>query len=292
MRSWRPSEWFRAGTNPFRPGRMPCPGAPPKTGDRLEAADALELVRRAREQSKTLPVLRTRMEALFRGRRCCLIGSAPGGTVPPRRPGDRFLCVNGSVSTAVALGVPMPDLTAITGYATHSKRAVPSGYAQAWRGRRTGELVFVSNGDTEDHARELFAEVDFKFGRFTALTAYERAAILGDATGLELGLGPRDQRVSMGIFAAVLALWGGRRRTRVLRGFAARGAQPPRRRHASPPCAGRHPVLRAPARPGDPRQRHLPRIAADVRPAAARLRRGRGGAGSSSSYINIDIFKK
>ena len=182
----------------YRPGR-----------DRLAAPDGPELARLAQEQSPVLPVLRKRLESLLQHRRCCIIGSAPGGTLPAKRPGDRFICVNGSVHAAGTLGIPQPDLTAITGYATHPKLVNLMGSLTAWHARKTTELVFVANGDSERHARDLFAQAGFGFDHFTSLTPWERAAIIRDATGLDLGLGPRDKRISMGSFAVTLAIWGG-----------------------------------------------------------------------------------
>lgn len=202
---WPRMEVVRAGLRRLLPQRAP----PRPSGDPLAAPHAPELVRQASEQSPVLPALRARMQSLFRGRRCCIIGSAPGGTLPARHPGDRVLCANGSVHAAAQLGVPEPDLTAITGFATHPKLVHALDNRTAWRGRRTRELVFVANGETEDNARKLFAETGFSYGCFTTLTPWERAAIIREAIGLDLGLGPRDDRISMGGFAATLALWGG-----------------------------------------------------------------------------------
>jgi hypothetical protein len=188
---------------------LPQPPSPRPSGDRLAAPDGPELVRQARAQSVVLPVLRDRLATLFRDRRCVIIGSAPKAALPLRQSGDRFLCANGSVHAAGALGVPEPDLTAITGFATHPKLVNHLDNRSAWRGRKTKELVFVANGDTEANARKLFAETGFTYGGFTTLSPWERAAIILEATGLDLGLGPRDERMSMGAFAATLAIWGG-----------------------------------------------------------------------------------
>ncbi len=188
----------------------------------IETEDARARVQAARDQSKTLPVLRERLRAHFKGTRCCVIGAAPELVAPPIRPGDRYICANGSARSAAELGVDPVDLTAITGYATHMITPLSKSNRTAWRGRRTRELVFIDNGDSEAHARRIFDEVDFRYDRFTGLTIYERAAIIEDVAGHELAVGPRDDRVSMGVVAAILALWGEAKEL-VLCGFSLQG---------------------------------------------------------------------
>lgn len=175
----------------------------------IETGDAHHLVTAARDRSPTLPVLRERLRARFNGARCCVIGAAPELIPPPTRPGDRFLCANGSTRSAAELGVNHVDLTAVTGYATHMLTPLSKSNRAAWQGKRTTELIFIANGDSERHARRIFDEVGFLHDHFTALTIYERAAIIGDVVGDDLAVGPRDDRVSMGVFAAILAVWAG-----------------------------------------------------------------------------------
>jgi hypothetical protein len=190
----------------FGKGTQPEQG---KGRDQLEMPEAVERVRRQRTQSATLPVLRARLRTRFSGARCIIIGSAPNLVAPPRRPGDCCLCANGSVQAALALGISEPDLTVITGHATNLSNAVSRANVKAWQGRQTSELVFIVNGDTEAHAQQLFADTGFGYRHFTALDIYERAVIIEDVTGIDAGVGARDDRISMGVFAAVLAMWGG-----------------------------------------------------------------------------------
>ena len=54
------------------------------------------------------------------------------------------------------------------------------------------------------------------------ITVDERAAIIDAVCGVPLGVGKRDDRISHGIFAAVLAIWGGATDV-VLAGFSMAG---------------------------------------------------------------------
>lgn len=204
-----------------RHGRA-VPYDPGKHVNRPASPDAAERVRVCRRQSATLPELQGRLRCLLDGARCCIIGSAPDIVAPPRGTVDRFACVNGSVRAAFEMGIQEPDLTTITGHATSMRDRVAQANTLSWRDRQTGELVFVENGDTVEHAKKLFAEARFRYRRFTPLSVYERAAIIEEVTGLPLGLGRRDDRISMGMFAAVLAIWGGAEEI-VLCGFSLQG---------------------------------------------------------------------
>jgi hypothetical protein len=76
-------------------------------------------------------------------------------------------------------------------------------------GLRTREIIFVQTVDSEAHAREVLEKVGFQYDRFTNVTTHERAAIIGEVCGAELGFGGRNHKVSNGIFAATLAAWAG-----------------------------------------------------------------------------------
>ena len=198
---------IRGGLAFLRPVKQ-TPRALKNWEDLLSRPEAVGQVRLHQEQSATLPALQVRLRARFEGTRCIIIGSAPGLVLPPPRPGDQHLCANGSIKAAFALGIDEPELTTITGHATNLLGTVSQANVQAWQGRKTGELIFVENGDTVEHARQMFADANFRFGHFTSLNAYERAAIIREVTGIDLGVGERDDRISMGAFAAVLAMWG------------------------------------------------------------------------------------
>jgi hypothetical protein len=160
-----------------------------------------------RAESVFLRDLRARFSESLQGSRCLVVGSAPNVVVPKPRSGDRCICVNGSPYAAKQGGIDKPDLTIITGNATalkneHSRATVP-----VWRGLQTREVLFVETGDRERHARSVLDGIDFRYDRFSKISKWERAAIIGDVCGVELGIGNYDERVSNGVFGAILALW-------------------------------------------------------------------------------------
>jgi hypothetical protein len=122
-------------------------------------------------------------------------------------PGDCCIGVNGSPYAARRLGLLDPKLTVISGYTTALKSAKSRATMPIWRGLRTDEVVFVDTGDSEEHARYVLDEAGFQYDRFTKVSKHERAAIMGEVCGIELGLGDHNERASNGVFAATLAAW-------------------------------------------------------------------------------------
>jgi hypothetical protein len=164
-------------------------------------------VARIRAESLVLRQLRTRFTAVFEGARCLIIGSAPEIVIPGPLQNDRHICVNGSPYVAKQGGIDTPDLTVITGDATalkndHSRATVP-----IWKGLQTRDQLFIETGDRARHARSVLDDVGFRYERFLAISKWERAAIIGEVCGVELGIGNYDERVSNGVFGAILALW-------------------------------------------------------------------------------------
>jgi hypothetical protein len=179
-------------------------------------------VAKIRAESAFLRELRERLSASLQGSRCAVVGSAPKVVVPKLEPGDRSICVNGSPYAAKQQGVDNPDLTIINGNTTSLKSEKSRATVSIWKGLRTREVLFVETGDRERHARSVLHGVGFHYDRFTRISKWERAAIIGEVCGVELGIGNYDERVSNGTFAAILAVWGGAREI-VMCGFSFRG---------------------------------------------------------------------
>jgi hypothetical protein len=203
----------------------------------LAKPDALARVLETRATSTFLPRLRAQLAERLQNTRCVVLGSAPRPAIALRRPGDRFLCVNGSGLAARQFGIHEPDLTLVTGYAGSGTSPISKATIEAWKGLRTSDLVLVAAGGGEELIRPLLAEVRFQFDRFTTIDVYERAAIIGEVCGEELGIGPYEERISNGIFVAVLAIWAGASEV-VLCWFSLQGghsyvAGPTPRHHAS-----------------------------------------------------------
>lgn len=188
----------------------------------MAKAKELRAVRRIRAQSSFLRGLRERLTSELSGSRCLVIGSASGVRVPATELGYRCICVNGSPYVAKRFGFAVPELTVISGYTTALKSEKSRATVPVWRGLQTEEVVFVETGDSEEHARAVLKEVGFQYAQFTKISKHERAAIIGEVCGVELGLGDHNDRVSNGMFAAMIAAWAGAREI-IMCGFSFKG---------------------------------------------------------------------
>jgi hypothetical protein len=165
-------------------------------------------VAKIRAESVFLRELRERLSVKLQGSRCLIVGSAPDVVIPKLQLGDRCICVNGSPYAAKHQGIDKPDLTIINGNTTSLKSEKSQATIAIWKGLQTREILFVETGDRERHARSVIERVGFRYDRFTKISKWERAAIIGEVCGVELGIGNYDERVSNGMFAAILAVWG------------------------------------------------------------------------------------
>lgn len=184
-----------------------------------ERWDRLE-VRLLGARSRRLSTIRKRWRAKFGGKRCLILGSAPGAILPARF--DACLCVNGSPWMAKQAGLAAPDLTVVARYAIDSKTPKSRSTLAALRDLATDELVYVPLGQSEAEARDIFGNAAFGFEALTLATRRERAIIIADASNSDIGSGDRDERVSNGIFAAAIAIWSGASEL-VLAGFSLKG---------------------------------------------------------------------
>ena len=150
-----------------------------------------------------------------------VLGSAPGAILPPRGHYDRLVCVNGSGSVAMRYGLT-PDATVIVGYLTGTDKGVSPASRKVLAGCFTDFLVFVSAGQKFEDGLATLQSSGFGYQRVREIDPLERAAIVETVCGQSLGLGPRDERVSNGMFATALAIWAGASRV-ILAGFSLQG---------------------------------------------------------------------
>jgi hypothetical protein len=175
----------------------------------LKSPDALDAVIALREGSRSaLTAIYDRLSPELKGKRCLVLGSAPDTRVP--RPGDydRCICINGSPFVAHASGIAV-DLVIMVGFTTAMKKDISALSIEKLKDLQARDLLFISAGDALEHALAVLESVDFRFQSYSQMNALERAAIVGELCIEELGLGQRDDRISNGVFAVVLALWCG-----------------------------------------------------------------------------------
>ena len=136
-----------------------------------------------------------------------VLGSSPHGPLPAQGEAP-LLSANGSQGL---LGTPSRpvDVAFLGGYTTRPRTAAIKASLEKLRGQSAGLLVFVAHGDRVASAREALAGIGFQYDSMVAIDPYERAAIIGATVEHNYGLGPRDSRISMGVFAMVCALWAG-----------------------------------------------------------------------------------
>jgi hypothetical protein len=168
-----------------------------------------------------LAELRAELSEVIGGKRCLVIGSAPGARIPDRSRFDVCVCVNGSPWTAARFGIPKPDLTVVSGHKTKVRDYdVALATLKAWQGLDTRMLLFVEVGDDASHARRIFAKTGFHYDVFRSIDSEGRTAIIRAACGDEMAAS--SARVSNGIFAAIAAMWAGAQEI-VFSGFSMKG---------------------------------------------------------------------
>lgn len=188
----------------------------------LRSDEALAEIRRLRTAGALDP-LREEMRAEFFGRRCLVVGSAPDVMLPADTAFDCIICVNGSSWILNRNGPPHPpEVTVVAGWSTRTNNQVRIETQRIWRGLETRLLLFVEAGATADEGRRVLDACGFRYDQFRSIDQLERAVIVGDVCGEELGWGKRDDRVSNGIFAAILAIWAGASEV-ILAGFSSAG---------------------------------------------------------------------
>ena len=194
------------GASTAVPSSMESLEAPPPGLDTPEALHHVQKLRRTREG---LDTLQATLASLLSGKHCLILGSAPNARLPEPHRFERCVCVNGSPRIAAGHGLN-PDLTVVAGYTTLPERDVSKQSLEQLGGLHTGKLLFISAGNDSDSARRVLNDSGFSFDEWLSINSLMRAAIAGEAAGAgEPGLGVRDERISNGVFALLIALWAG-----------------------------------------------------------------------------------
>lgn len=188
----------------------------------LKTRDAALAVEKLRDDRSQLDSLKRWMAEDLAGQDCLILGSAPEPVMPGARRYSKCVCINGSPWMAARHGI-VPDLTVVAGYTTLVEREVSRQSLGRLRGIGTRRLLFVTAGNEFEAGREVLRRHDFRSDSSHAVDPLIRAAVIEEVLeGSDLGLGKRDDRVSNGIFAVVLALWLGARKV-TLAGFSLAG---------------------------------------------------------------------
>ena len=186
-------------------------------------------------RSRRMRSLRRQWQSKFRGQRCLVLGSAPGAVIPAHC--NATICINGSVWAAHMASLPKPALTVMARYGVTGTTDKARKTLDILRGLATDELLYVSHGQPEAEIRQILHDAAFGFSRLELISRRERAIVLREISGRDFGQGERDERVSNGMFAVSIAIWGGAKEV-VLSGFSLEGghsyiASPTPRHHAA-----------------------------------------------------------
>jgi hypothetical protein len=178
--------------------------------------------RDSRGLNRNLLRLKAQLAPIFAGRRALVVGSAPNLVLPPSDRYDVVICVNGSGRPAFDLGVARPDLTVVGGYSTLPNNDVRLKTQIAWQGLETKSLLFVAAGQSARKGRRIITTAGLRFGTFLQVSPEERGSITAEVCRENLTEGEREDRISMGVFAAIVASWSGASEV-ILAGFSLGG---------------------------------------------------------------------
>ncbi len=162
--------------------------------------------------------LKRRFKAAFESRRVIVFGSAVDMTPPFVGLRDVTVTVNGSCHNAQRAGIQVPDISFLLGFMTTRTLQQSVATYELLRGRRARTVIFVTGAVTMNDCLRNISESDYRFDEAVEVSALERAAMVGEACGSELGFGRLESYPSTGILAVACALAGGAR-TVVLAGF-------------------------------------------------------------------------
>jgi hypothetical protein len=185
-------------------------------------AEGLAEVERARRESVELRALQRFLAELFGSRRCLVVGSAPNPVSPDLSQIDATVCINGSGWAARTMGVACPDLTVISSRVTRPDQHVRSATMNVLNGLETQHLMLIDVNEETETARKALDAAGIRYRNFLSVEPLERAAIVGEVCGTELGWGVSKDRISNGIFAITLPIWAGAKEV-VIAGFSVEG---------------------------------------------------------------------
>src|SRR5262249_27848870 len=138
-----------------------------------------------------------------------VLGSAPNPCLPTKRFDSLALvCVNGSGWPAKQLGLPIPDLTVMSG---GTLTLPPEERTRKRRpGRETKHLLVLTVGVEPTQAQKILRDLNYTYDQIAYMNYDQRARVIKAVTAKNLGRGNKEtSKVSNGLFAACLAFYRG-----------------------------------------------------------------------------------
>jgi hypothetical protein len=139
---------------------------------------------------------------------CVVLGSAPGVRLPSAF-GDHWtlLTVNAAQAGLDRLGVRRkPDLTIMSGRMLGHKSANLEG-KKVMAGRATSHLVVIERAMTHEQIRAVLEAIGFVYDSLSVIDHRQRARVTYDMLRCNLAIGSGNEKISTGVFAALLACY-------------------------------------------------------------------------------------
>jgi hypothetical protein len=95
----------------------------------------------------------------------------------------------------------------MAGYTTSGRKEIAALHRSRLAGLYSEMVLFVEVGGGAQEAESELSRLSFNYRDFLAISPIERAAIVREVCGSNFGIGKRDERISNGVFAIVIALW-------------------------------------------------------------------------------------
>jgi hypothetical protein len=154
--------------------------------------------------------LRTQLTPLdFGGRRigggCFVLGSAPSAVWPDPRFADWVLLTVNAAQAAEPPTPRIPDITLMSGQMLGDD-PVNREAKRVLRGLSTSELWLIERGITKDAAIEVLRSLSYKYGSLGVISRRQRSRITYRQLGVDAASGVGEEKISTGVFAALLAL--------------------------------------------------------------------------------------
>ncbi|HJY80359.1 MAG TPA: hypothetical protein VKK81_04675 [Candidatus Binatia bacterium] len=138
-----------------------------------------------------------------------VLGSAPTPQLPTKQFDSLALvCVNGSGWPAKQLGLPIPDLTVMSGGTLTLPQEEKT--RTCLRGLRTKNLLVLTVGVESTQAKNILRELNYTYEQIAYMSYDKRARVIKAVTARNLGRGNKEKsKISNGLFAACLAFYRG-----------------------------------------------------------------------------------
>lgn len=137
---------------------------------------------------------------------CLVLGSAPDPVFPADFGDDwNLVTVNASQASAVANGLPKPDITVLSGIML-GNLGVNIDAKAALRNLDTKLMLLIERGTTATAARKIFDSFNYRFDDLVSIRNSQRAKIIKNVTGKDLCQEVDGAKISTGLFAIALCL--------------------------------------------------------------------------------------